>query len=125
MAFASISWGNVNSIDVLFILTLSTPKVFCLYIEIVLLIMHSFYILLFIFFTSVASSSNIWAEWVACGPLLVFITVALDHKSQLSRTDWVLMVSFAICTIAGFLIIIPGSYGVGVFLLSCVQYCPI
>jgi hypothetical protein len=64
-------------------------------------------------YPSVASSSAIWAEWIACGPLLVFITVALDHKTQLSRTDWVLMMSFGICVLAGFMVIIPAPYGVG------------
>ena len=41
--------------------------------------------------------------------------------------DWTLMASFFICLVAGFLIIIPAPYSVGVFWLvvSCVTYMPV
>ena len=74
----------------------------------------------------VASPAAIWGEWIACGPLLIFVVVTLDNKPRLGRMDWVLMGSFFLCMVAGFFIIIPSSEALGIFWLvvSCVAYLP-
>ena len=59
---------------------------------------------------NVASPGSIWGEWIACGPLLVFITVTVSGKPDVSGVDWFLMISFSVSMIAGFFIIIPQSY---------------
>mmetsp|Transcript_19791 Transcript_19791/g.27208 ORF Transcript_19791/g.27208 Transcript_19791/m.27208 type:complete len:730 (-) Transcript_19791:249-2438(-) len=75
----------------------------------------------------VASPAAIWGEWCACGPLLVFIVVTLVDKSYLSKMDVFLIVSFFLCLITGFLIIVPQSIAMGYFWLtiSCVTYLPL
>jgi len=75
----------------------------------------------------VASPAAIWGEWCACGPLLIFITVTMVDKPELSWMDWFLMTTFFICLITGFLIIIPQPYGWAVFWLvvSCLTYLPL
>jgi len=74
----------------------------------------------------VASPAAIWGEWCACGPLLVFITVTLVDKPDLSRVDWFLMVTFFLCLVTGFFIIIPQSNSMAIFWLvvSCLTYVP-
>jgi hypothetical protein len=76
---------------------------------------------------NVASPASIWGEWIACGPLLILITITIVEKQDLTRMDWFLMITFMVSLIAGFLIIIPKSYGVSVFWLvvSCVTYLPV
>ena len=74
----------------------------------------------------VASPAAIWGEWIACGPLLIFVVVTLDNKPRLGRMDWVLMGSFFLCMVAGFFIIIPSSEALGIFWLvvSFMAYLP-
>ena len=77
---------------------------------------------------NVASPSVVWGEWFAGGPLLVFITVTIVDKPYLTRIDWFLMISFFVCLVCGFLIIIPWSdKRVGEFWLtmSCLTYLPL
>jgi len=62
---------------------------------------------------NVASPAAIWAEWIACGPLLIFITVTVVDKPALSQTDLFLMVSFWVCLVCGFFIIIPANLVIG------------
>ena len=75
----------------------------------------------------VASPAAIWGEWIACGPLLIFITVTIVDKPYLTRTDWLVMTTFFLCLVAGFLIVIPQSYSLGLFWLavSCLTYLPV
>jgi hypothetical protein len=75
----------------------------------------------------VASPAAIWGEWIASGPLLIFITVTIVDKPHLTRLDWFFMITFFLCLVAGFLIIIPQSYGLGLFWLavSCLTYVPV
>jgi signal transduction histidine kinase len=75
----------------------------------------------------VASPAAIWGEWIACGPLLLFITFSIVDKEDLSKLDWFFMWSFFLCLVAGFLIIIPQPYELGIFWLaiSCVAYLPL
>eukprot|EP00596_Hydrurales_sp_CCMP1899_P003636 CAMPEP_0119051700 /NCGR_PEP_ID=MMETSP1177-20130426/73233_1 /TAXON_ID=2985 /ORGANISM="Ochromonas sp, Strain CCMP1899" /LENGTH=828 /DNA_ID=CAMNT_0007031009 /DNA_START=692 /DNA_END=3175 /DNA_ORIENTATION=+ len=75
----------------------------------------------------VASPAAIWGEWIASGPLLIFITVTIIDKPHLTRLDWFFMITFFLCLVAGFLIIIPQSYGLGLFWLavSCLTYVPV
>jgi signal transduction histidine kinase len=75
----------------------------------------------------VASPAAIWGEWIACGPLLIFITVTIVDKPHLTKLDWFFMITFFICLVTGFFIIIPSSYGLGLFWLamSCVTYLPV
>jgi hypothetical protein len=75
----------------------------------------------------VASPAAIWGEWIACGPLLIFITVTTVDKPFLTGMDWLFMITFFLCLVAGFLIIIPQPYEVGVFwlMISCTTYLPV
>ena len=75
----------------------------------------------------VASPAAIWGEWCACGPLLIYIVVSLDNKPNLNKMDWFLMLSFFVCLITGFFIIIPSPVPVGIFwlIVSCVTYLPV
>ena len=76
---------------------------------------------------NVASPAAIWGEWIACGPLLIYITVTIVDKPDLTPTDWALMICFFVCLVTGFFIIVPESYAIGVFWLvvSCVTYIPV
>jgi len=76
---------------------------------------------------NVASPAAIWAEWIACGPLLIFITVTVVDKAALSQTDLFLMVSFWVCLVCGYFIMIPSSLIVGEFWLfvSFLTYIPV
>ena len=74
----------------------------------------------------VASPSTIWAEWLACGPLLIFITVSVVDKKELSTQDLIYIWTFWICLAFGFLIIIDQPYWLGMLwlVLSCLFYVP-
>ena len=74
----------------------------------------------------VASPGAIWPEWLACGPLLIFITLTVVDKPALAAVDWAMMISFFVCLLAGFLIIVPQSEVMGKFWLfvSVVAYVP-
>jgi len=74
----------------------------------------------------VASPAAIWGEWCASGPLLIFITVAMVDKPDLSRMDWFLILSFFVSLFTGFLMIIPQPNSTAIFLLfiSCISFCP-
>lgn len=76
---------------------------------------------------NVASPAAIWGEWMACGPLLLFITLTIVDKPNLSAWDWSFMITFFTCLLTGFFIIIPQSYGAGAFWLtiSCLTYIPV
>lgn len=39
-------------------------------------------------YNRVASNAAIWGEWIACGPLLIYVVVSLDNKCSMSRMDW-------------------------------------
>jgi signal transduction histidine kinase len=74
----------------------------------------------------VASPATIWAEWLACGPLLVFITVSVVDKKELSTQDKVYISTFWLCLLFGFLIIFEQPYWLAMFwlVLSCLFYVP-
>jgi hypothetical protein len=76
---------------------------------------------------NVASPAAIWGEWIACGPLLVFITVTVDNKPRLTKMDWFMMVTFFLCLITGLFIIPPQPFGLAQFWLfvSCLTYAPL
>mmetsp|Transcript_30216 Transcript_30216/g.41566 ORF Transcript_30216/g.41566 Transcript_30216/m.41566 type:complete len:767 (-) Transcript_30216:185-2485(-) len=75
----------------------------------------------------VASPASLWGEWCSSGPLLIFITVTMVDKPDLSKMDWFLIISFFCCIICGFLIIIPQPYAVAMFwlVMSCATYLPL
>ena len=75
----------------------------------------------------VATSGSLWAEWLTCGPLLLFTAVSVGNKSKLNRADVCIMISFYLCILFGFLIITSPTYEVGIvfLLLSIVTYLPI
>jgi hypothetical protein len=75
---------------------------------------------------NVASQPSIWGEWIACGPLLIFIVITIVDKKSLTILDWFFMVSFTVCLIAGFIIIIPQSTTPALFWLSIsiITYLP-
>ena len=74
----------------------------------------------------VPSPAAIWGEWIAGGPLLIFITVTIVDKPTLTSVDWVMLVAFWLCIVTGFFIIIPQSVVVGRFWLfmSWLAYAP-
>ena len=76
---------------------------------------------------NVASPAPIWGEWIACGPLLLFITLTIVDKSSLNRVDIFIMICFWLCLITGWFIIFPQPYESGMFwfLVSCVTYIPV
>jgi signal transduction histidine kinase len=76
---------------------------------------------------NVASPAAIWGEWMASGPLLIYITLNICNTSELTKTDMALMGSFFLCLLAGFLIIIPQSPGLAKMWLtfSCLFYLPL
>ena len=71
------------------------------------------------------SNGAIWGEWIACCPILVFTTVTLIDKRYLTMVDWLLMVTFLLCIVAAFLVIIS-AYESAIFWLiaSLVLYIP-
>eukprot|EP01035_Chromulina_nebulosa_P069362 gene69362-biopygen28413 len=48
-----------------------------------------------------------WAEWFSNSPTIVFLTISLTGKKNLSRTDWAIIASFFMCIVFGFLPIVP------------------
>ena len=76
---------------------------------------------------NVSSPAAIWAEWMACGPLLIFITVTIVDKPTISAMDLFMMGSFWVCLATGFFIIIPMEKALGQFwlIVSCVTYIPV
>ena len=48
-----------------------------------------------------------WSDWISNGPMIVFLTIALTQKKELSRVDCFIMFSFFVCVVCGFLPIIP------------------
>ena len=48
-----------------------------------------------------------WSEWLSNGPSIVFLTLALTEKQDLSNTDLAIIISFFVCIVCGFLPIIP------------------
>jgi hypothetical protein len=75
---------------------------------------------------NVASQPSIWGEWIACGPLLIFIVVTIVDKQSLTTLDWFFMVTFTVCLCAGFVIIIPQNVTSALFWLgiSMATYLP-
>ena len=73
-----------------------------------------------------ASPAAIWGEYLACGPLLIFVVISLDSKCSMNRVDWVLVNSLFLCLTAGFFILFPSSIVMGIFwlLVSCVTFLP-
>lgn len=63
----------------------------------------------------VASSAVRWGEWLACSPILLFITVTLTNK-EVTTSDRLLVLSFSIALLLGYLMIYA-SYVVSMFLL--------
>ena len=49
-----------------------------------------------------ATPGAIWAEWIACGPLLVFLTLTLVPAPELSKGDIFIIVTFTISMGIGF-----------------------
>jgi signal transduction histidine kinase len=76
---------------------------------------------------NVASPAASWAEWLSTGPLLIFITVTIVDKADLTRVDWLMIAALYVCLFAGFLIILQKSYENGVFWLciSCTAFLPV
>ena len=57
----------------------------------------------------------LWGEWFSNGPTILFLTVALTGKKDLSKTDVVIISSFFVCILCGFLPIIPQSRSLSIF----------
>ena len=75
---------------------------------------------------NVASLAPLWGEWISCGPLLIFLTVTIVPKCDLTNMDILMMISFFVCLVFGFLIMVPADYHVYQFWLamSCIAYLP-
>ena len=76
---------------------------------------------------NVASPAAIWGEWIACGALLIYITVTIVDRPGLTWKDWGLMGTFTMCLITGFFIVPAQPIGSGQFWLfvSCITYVPV
>ena len=74
----------------------------------------------------VASPASVWGEWIAAGPLLMFITLSIVSKPVFSRMDWLIIITFDACLWAGLFIIPKQPVGSGAFWLvvSCLGYLP-
>lgn len=74
----------------------------------------------------VASPAAMWGEWWSSGPLLFFLALTVVDKPRLSRTDWLLIFSFFMTIVMGFLVIIPQPFGSAVFSVSAsfIAYMP-
>ena len=55
----------------------------------------------------VATPAMMWAEWLSNSPTIVFLTIALTGKRNLNKVDYAIITSFFICSVFGFLPIIP------------------
>lgn len=55
----------------------------------------------------VATPAMMWAEWLSNSPTIVFLTIALTGKRNLNKVDYAIIVSFFVCSLFGFLPIIP------------------
>jgi signal transduction histidine kinase len=64
---------------------------------------------------NVASHATTWGDWLSTGPLLVFIIVTIEEKSDLSRMDWSLMAAYYTALLSAFLMVVQKSYESGVF----------
>jgi hypothetical protein len=66
-------------------------------------------------------------EWISCGFLLVFVTVAIVDKPVLTRIDWIFMITFTLCLVFGFFLVIPQSVESAIFVLvlAVVSYGPL
>jgi signal transduction histidine kinase len=64
---------------------------------------------------NVASQATNFGDCLSTGPLLVFITVTVEEKSDLSRLDWLLMATFYAAIFSAFLMNLHKSYESGVF----------
>lgn len=64
----------------------------------------------------VATSPFIWAEWVACSPLIIYSTIIITEE-QLTWKDFYMMATFKLSIIFGFLIIVANSFESAVLFL--------
>jgi signal transduction histidine kinase len=54
---------------------------------------------------NVATNASIWGEWLACGPLLVFIIETTNYKETMSWLDFSFIAAIFLSILCGFLII--------------------
>ena len=68
----------------------------------------------------------IWGAFLADGPLLIFITVTMSDKRDLSRMDMFFIVTFFFCLLFGSLIVPQQPYWLAVLwlILSCIFFLP-
>ena len=76
---------------------------------------------------SVSTSGAIWGEWIAEAPAIIFTTLTLVEKSDLSQTDGFIIISVFCCLLSGFMIILQPTYSRGIvfFGLSCICFIPV
>lgn len=72
----------------------------------------------------VALPASIWAEWLATGPLLYFITLSVVDKENLSYEDISVIITFWLTIVFGYLIVIDQPYWLACtwLILSCLVY---
>jgi len=68
-----------------------------------------------------------WGEWMATGPLCVFVLVALGDQKRLSLHECITFASFILCIVCGFSVLFPQpSASAGILLgLAFLFYVPV
>ena len=75
---------------------------------------------------SVGSSAAIWGEWLACVPLLHFITITIIDKPTFTRMDMMFMCASLLCILFGLLIVFnqPLWSSILCLILSFITFLP-
>lgn len=72
--------------------------------------------------------ASIWGEWLSCAPLLIFVVISITNKYRLTRIDLFLMISFFLCILFGFFIVLSRdnkTASIFWFIMSILTYLPV
>ena len=64
----------------------------------------------------VSSTAAQWSEWLVCVPLMTYMIVTIDDKSDLSISDYTIILLMGFSVLVGFLMNFTVTYGGGIFL---------
>ena len=64
----------------------------------------------------VSSPAAQWSEWLVCVPLMTYMIVTIDDKSDLSFSDYMIILLMGFSVLVGFIMNFHMSYGSGIFL---------
>lgn len=74
-----------------------------------------------------ASHAPMWGEWIGCGPLVLFAVLTIEETAEIGRHEWIVVVCFLTCLVAGFCIIFsqPIESAWFLFVFSAAAYTPV